>query len=73
MNEQLPHTDMVNDWIVGYLTNSLTPEEMQSLQNWLNVSEENREYFPICKKFGSLLLMRQMNSTSTKNGLINYF
>ena len=24
MNEQLPHTDMVNDWIVGYLTNSLT-------------------------------------------------
>ena len=41
MNEQLPHTDMVNDWIVGYLTNSLTPEEMQSLQNWLNVSEEN--------------------------------
>ena len=36
---------MVNDWIVGYLTNSLTPEEMQSLQNWLNVSEENREYF----------------------------
>lgn len=45
MNEQLPHTDMVNDWIVGYLTNSLTPEEMQSLQNWLNVSEENREYF----------------------------
>ena len=27
MNEQLPHTDMVNDWIVGYLTNSLTPEE----------------------------------------------
>ena len=28
MNEQLPHTDMVNDWIVGYLTHSLTPEEM---------------------------------------------
>ena len=45
MNEQSPHTDIVNDWIVGYLTNSLTPEEMQSLQNWLNVSEENRMYF----------------------------
>ena len=45
MNEQSPHTDIVNDWIIGYLTNSLTPEEMQSLQNWLNVSEENREYF----------------------------
>ena len=44
MNEQLPHTDMVNDWIVGYLTNSLTLEEMQSLQNWLNVSEENRKH-----------------------------
>ena len=39
MNEQSPHTDIVNDWIIGYLTNSLTPEEMQSLQNWLNVSE----------------------------------
>lgn len=45
MNEQSPHTDIVNDWIIGYLTNSLTPEKMQSLQNWLNVSEENREYF----------------------------
>ena len=45
MNEQSPHTDIVNDWIIGYLTNSLTPEEMQSLQNWLNVSEENRKYF----------------------------
>ena len=67
MNEQSPHTDIVNDWIIGYLTNSLTPEEMQSLQNWLNVSEENREYF------GSLLLMKQMNSISTKNRLINYF
>ena len=31
MNEQSPHTDIVNDWIIGYLTNSLTPEEMQSL------------------------------------------
>ena len=40
MNEQSPHTDIVNDWIIGYLTNSLTPEEMQSLQNWLNVSDE---------------------------------
>lgn len=45
MNEQSPHTDIVNDWIIGYLTNSLTPEEMQSLQNWLNVSEENRKHF----------------------------
>ena len=44
MNEQSPHTDIVNDWIIGYLTNSLTPEEMQSLQNWLNVSEENRKH-----------------------------
>lgn len=26
MNEQSPHTDIVNDWIIGYLTNSLTPE-----------------------------------------------
>lgn len=73
MNEQSLHTDIVNDWIIGYLTNSLTPEEMQSLQNWLNVSEENRKHFPICKKSGSLLLMKQMSSTSTKNGLINYF
>ena len=45
MNEQSLHTDTVNDWITGYLTNSLTPEEMQSLQEWLNVSEENRKYF----------------------------
>ena len=45
MNEQSLHTDIVNDWIIGYLTNSLTPEEMQSLQNWLNVSEENRKHF----------------------------
>ena len=44
MNEQSPHTDIVNDWIIGYLTNSLTPEEMQSLQNWLNVSEEFFRY-----------------------------
>ncbi|WP_336617034.1 FecR family protein [Bacteroides acidifaciens] len=45
MNEQSLHTDTVNDWITGYLTNSLTPEEMQSLQEWLNTSEENRKYF----------------------------
>ncbi len=45
MNEQSLHTDTVNDWITGYLTNSLTPEEMQSLQEWLNASEENRKYF----------------------------
>ncbi|WP_175628657.1 FecR family protein [Bacteroides acidifaciens] len=45
MDEQSLHTDTVNDWITGYLTNSLTPEEMQSLQEWLNVSEENRKYF----------------------------
>ena len=45
MNEQLPHTDMVNDWIVGYLTNSLTPEEMQSLQNWLNFGRKPGIFF----------------------------
>ena len=45
MNEHSLHTDTINDWIIGYLTNSLTPEEMQSLQNWLNVSEENRKHF----------------------------
>ena len=45
MNEQSPHTDTANDWITGYLTNSLTPEETQSLQEWLNASEENRKYF----------------------------
>ena len=45
MNEQSLHTDTVNDWITGYLTKSLTPEEMQSLQEWLNASEENRKYF----------------------------
>lgn len=45
MNEQSLHTDMVNDWIIGYLTNNLTPKEMQSLQNWLNISEKNRKYF----------------------------
>lgn len=45
MDEQSLHTDTVNDWITGYLTNSLTPEEMQSLQEWLNASEENRKYF----------------------------
>ena len=45
MNEQSLHTDTVNDWITGYLTNSLTPEEMQSFQVWLNASEENRKYF----------------------------
>ena len=45
MNEHSLHTDTINDWIIGYLTNSLTPEEMQSLQKWLNVTEENRKYF----------------------------
>lgn len=45
MNEQSLHTDTANDWIIGYLTNSLTPEETQSLQEWLNASEENRKYF----------------------------
>ena len=39
MNEQSLHTDIVNDWIIGYLTNSLTPEEMQSLQNWKHFSD----------------------------------
>ena len=71
MNEQSPHTDIVNDWIIGYLTNSLTPEEMQSLQNWLNVSEENRKYFSDMQEVW--ILMKQMNSISTKSGLINYF
>lgn len=45
MNEQSLHTDTINDWIIGYLTKSLKPEEMQSLQEWLNTSEENRTYF----------------------------
>ena len=45
MDEQSLHTDTVHDWITGYLTNSLTPEEMQSFQEWLNASEENRKYF----------------------------
>ena len=45
MDEQSLHTDTVNDWITGYLTNSLTPEDMQSLQEWLNASEKNRKYF----------------------------
>lgn len=45
MNEHSLHTDTINDWIIGYLTNSLTPEEMQSLQEWLNATEENRKYF----------------------------
>lgn len=45
MNEHSLHTDTINDWIIGYLTNSLTPEEMQSLQKWLNATEENRKYF----------------------------
>lgn len=45
MDEQSLHTDTVNDWIIGYLTNSLTPEDMQSLQEWLNASEKNRKYF----------------------------
>lgn len=43
MDEQSLHTDTVHDWITGYLTNSLTPEEMQSFQEWLNASEENRK------------------------------
>ena len=33
MDEQSLHTDTVHDWITGYLTNSLTPEEMQSSSN----------------------------------------
>lgn len=45
MNEQALHTDTINDWIIGYLTKSLTPEEIQSLQEWLNTSEDNRTYF----------------------------
>lgn len=45
MNKQSTHTDTVNDWIIGYLTNSLTPEEKQSLQEWLDASEENKKYF----------------------------
>ena len=44
MDEQSLHTDTVHDWITGYLTNSLTPEEMQSFQEWLNASEENRKF-----------------------------
>ena len=35
MDEQSLHTDTVHDWITGYLTNSLTPEEMQSFQECL--------------------------------------
>lgn len=45
MDKQSLHTDTVHDWITGYLTNSLTTEEMQSFQEWLNTSEENRKYF----------------------------
>lgn len=52
MNEQSPHTDTANDWITGYLTNSLTPEETQSLQEWLNASEKTENIFPICRKYG---------------------
>ena len=45
MNQQSIHTDIVNEWIIGYLTNSLTAEERNSLQEWLNSSTENQKYF----------------------------
>ena len=53
MDEQSLHTDTVHDWITGYLTNSLTPEEMQSFQEWLNASEENRKYFSDIQEMSS--------------------
>ena len=77
MDEQSLHTDTVHDWITGYLTNSLTPEEMQSFQEWLNASEENRKYFSdiqeVCGGCGYPPRMRQtMFIASTKTELINY-
>ena len=40
MDEQSLHTDTVHDWITGYLTNSLTPEEMQYLDLLTDVLDE---------------------------------
>lgn len=45
MNKPSSHPDTVNDWIIGYLTQSLTPDESQLLHEWLDASEENRKYF----------------------------
>ena len=45
MNQQPLNIETVNDWIIGYLTQSLNPEETQSLQAWISESDENREYF----------------------------
>ena len=45
MNQQPLNIETVNDWIIGYLTQSLNPEEMQSLQTWISESDENQKYF----------------------------
>lgn len=45
MKQQTLNTETANDLIIGHLTKSLTPEEIQSLQTWINESAENRNYF----------------------------
>lgn len=45
MNRPPLNIETVNDWIIGFLTQSLNSEEMQSLQAWISESDENRKYF----------------------------
>ena len=69
MDEQSLHTDTVHDWITGYLTNSLTPEEMQSFQEWLNASEENRKYFSETGSvLGKIKFVRRIGQIEEESG-----
>lgn len=45
MNQQIINPETANDLIIGYLTNSLTPEEAQTMQTWLSASAENQKQF----------------------------
>ncbi len=45
MEKKEQHIDIVNGWIVGYLSSNITKEEHEKLQLWINLSQENREYF----------------------------
>ena len=69
MDEQSLHTDTVHDWITGYLTNSLTPEEMQSFQEvWIAASNEADDVHSFNKDRAYQLFLRRTGET-TQQGI----
>ncbi|MCE5347350.1 MAG: FecR family protein [Bacteroidales bacterium] len=65
MNNAEFKNDAIELLIISYLTGSISERDLVRLQEWINVSKENRDYFNILKD--SWILSGEKNKDSFKN------